>query len=196
MTTACLAGQVSPLSPLHAHTPLLPFLSPCTTGSPVAPRTRLQPSSRDFSIGSSSKASTSSLVHPAMSSASSLCSKTYGIPLCTSFSSSHTPSSNKEKLADSYPSPLCPNVCGSTNRLGVAFGCVGVGAIGMCLIWWYQASKGKYVWLHQSLFIPGISTGFAGLTSTLVNMFSNDNGSLGSSTTATLTAVIACIVIC
>jgi len=80
--------------------------------------------------------------------------------------------------------------------LGVAFGCVGVGAIALCLIWWYQARQRKYVWLHQSLFIPGISTGFAGLTSTLVNLFSNDNGSLGASTTATLTSVIVCIVIC
>jgi hypothetical protein len=78
----------------------------------------------------------------------------------------------------------------------VGFGCIGVGAIGMCLIWWYQARKGKYVWLHQGLFIPGISTGSAGLGSALVNVFYNDNSSLDTSTTVTLTAAIVCIVIC
>jgi hypothetical protein len=50
--------------------------------------------------------------------------------------------------------------------------------------------------LHQGLFIPGISTGFAGLASALVNMFCNGNGSPDTPTTATLTAAIVCIVSC
>jgi hypothetical protein len=78
----------------------------------------------------------------------------------------------------------------------VAFGFVGIGAIGMCYLWWRQGKDKKYEWLYQSLFSPGISTGFAGLTSTLVNLFSDEGGTLGGSTTATLTAVIGCIVIC
>jgi hypothetical protein len=56
----------------------------------------------------------------------------------------------------------------------VGFSLIGLGALGMCLIW--RCKRKDVDWLLQCLFIPAVTHGFAGFTTTLVNIYFNDNG--------------------
>jgi hypothetical protein len=76
----------------------------------------------------------------------------------------------------------------STNRLGVGFSLIGLGAIGMCLIW--RCKRKDVDWLLQCLFIPAVTHGFAGFTTTLVNVYFNDNGIFSGPSVAAL--AVAC----
>jgi hypothetical protein len=70
-----------------------------------------------------------------------------------------------------------------------------VGGIGLLYLVW--SHWGKYDWLLGNIFVPGISSGFAGLISTLVNIYSSeDRVQYGATTIVTLAVTGGCIVIC
>jgi hypothetical protein len=57
----------------------------------------------------------------------------------------------------------------STYSLVVGFTCSGIGALGLCVLWWRWSHN--YIWLLTSIFIPGIFSGLSGLISTFVNLY-------------------------
>jgi hypothetical protein len=70
-----------------------------------------------------------------------------------------------------------------------------VGGIG--LLYLVVSHWGNYDWLLGNIFIPGISSGFAGLISTFVNIYSSeDRVQYGATTIVTLAVTGGCIVIC
>jgi hypothetical protein len=76
----------------------------------------------------------------------------------------------------------------------VAFGCCGLGAFGMLLFWWRWAHN--YVWLLNSIFIPGMLNGLSGVISTFSSIYGVQNGTYGASSIATLAVTGGCTVIC
>ncbi|KUJ15806.1 uncharacterized protein LY89DRAFT_558395, partial [Mollisia scopiformis] len=52
--------------------------------------------------------------------------------------------------------------------------CCGIGALGM--IWLWHAHSNNYVWLLNRIFLPGCLNSFAGLISTLINVYSQQGG--------------------
>ncbi|CZR60542.1 uncharacterized protein PAC_10438 [Phialocephala subalpina] len=70
--------------------------------------------------------------------------------------------------------------------LVIAGVCCGIGAIGMSWLWykWHQ----NYVWLLNRIFLPGCLNSFAGLISTLVQVYSQQGGDW--SITARVTAIV------
>jgi hypothetical protein len=57
----------------------------------------------------------------------------------------------------------------SNNRLKLGISFCAVGSIGLlCLVWGHWS---KYDWLLNNVFIPGMSSGYAGLVSTLVKLY-------------------------
>ena len=103
---------------------------------------------------------------------------------------------------------------GSICRLVIGFTCCGIGAIGLCVLW-YRWSH-NYIRLLTSIFIPGIFSGLSGLISTFVNLYAPEvkinnsqvstdglpiacTGSgihYGVTTNATIAAAAGCAVIC
>jgi hypothetical protein len=71
--------------------------------------------------------------------------------------------------------------------------CCGIGAGGM--IWLWFRWRANFVWLLNRIFLPGCLNSFAGLISTLINVYSQQSGNW--STTAWITAAVtgACMVI-
>jgi hypothetical protein len=123
--------------------------------------------------------------------------KAYGIPLCTFFSSYSSPFLNQEKPMDS--TLPCSNVWGLTNRLGVGFSLIGIGALGMCLLWLCKRKEDQREeknWLLRCLFVPGASHGLAGLTTTLVNIYFNESGVLSPPSVAALVVASTYTFIC
>lgn len=80
------------------------------------------------------------------------------------------------------------------SRLVIAFGCSGLGACGMLLFWWRWAHN--YVWVLNSIFVPGMLNGLSGVVSTFASIYGAQNGVYGASSIATLAATGACTVIC
>ena len=64
----------------------------------------------------------------------------------------------------------------------------------MLLLWWRWAHN--YVWLLNSIFIPGVLNGLSGLISTFASIYGVQNGVYGGSSIATLAVTGACTVIC
>jgi hypothetical protein len=64
--------------------------------------------------------------------------------------------------------------------------CSGIGALGMVWLWWRW--RQNFVWLLNRIFLPGCLNSFAGLISTIVNVYSQQGGSW--SVTAWVTAVV------
>lgn len=59
--------------------------------------------------------------------------------------------------------------------LYIAAFCSGIGALGM--IWLWFRWRANYVWLLNRIFLPGCLNSFAGLISTLINVYSQQDGS-------------------
>jgi hypothetical protein len=55
----------------------------------------------------------------------------------------------------------------------------GIGAIGMVWLWWRW--RVNFVWLLNKIFLPGCLNSFAGLISTLINVYSQQGGNWVSS---------------
>lgn len=70
--------------------------------------------------------------------------------------------------------------------LVIAGVCCGIGALGMSWLWykWHQ----NYVWLLNRIFLPGCLNSFAGLISTLVQVYGQQGGAW--SITARVTATV------
>lgn len=62
------------------------------------------------------------------------------------------------------------------------------------LLWWRWAHN--YVWLLNSVFVPGMLNGLSGLISTFASIYGAQNGVYGASSIATLAAAGACTIIC
>lgn len=58
--------------------------------------------------------------------------------------------------------------------LYVAAFCSGIGALGMIWMWWRW--RENFVWLLNRIFLPGCLNSFAGLISTLINVYSQQDG--------------------
>ena len=76
----------------------------------------------------------------------------------------------------------------------VAYGCCGVGACGMCLFWWRWSHN--YVWLLNSIFIPGMLNGLSGLLSTFASIYGAQKGVYGTSSIVTIAVTGACALTC
>jgi hypothetical protein len=81
-----------------------------------------------------------------------------------------------------------------TNRLAIGYGCCGVGGIGMLLLWWRWSHN--YVWILNSIFVPGLLNGLSGLLSTFAGIYGSQNGVYGTSSIITLAVTGGCTVIC
>ena len=79
-------------------------------------------------------------------------------------------------------------------RLVIAFGCSGIGAYGMLIFWWRWAHN--YVWLLNSVFIPGMLNGLSGVVSTFASIYGAQNGVYGASSIATLAVTGGCTIVC
>jgi len=77
--------------------------------------------------------------------------------------------------------------------LWIAGFCCGIGAVGMGWLWWRW--RRNFVWLINRIFLPGTLNSLAGLISTLVNVYSQQNRTW--SISAKVTAVVSgiCMVI-
>lgn len=81
----------------------------------------------------------------------------------------------------------------SIKLLYVASFCSGIGALGMCSLWWRW--RRNFVWLLNRIFLPGCLNSLAGLISTLVNVYAQQSGEW--SVTAWVTAGVtagACLI--
>jgi len=86
------------------------------------------------------------------------------------------------------------NVWYSTNRLAIGYACCGIGGIGMCLLWWRWSHN--YVWLINSIFVPGLLNGLSGLLSTFAGIYGSQNGAYGTSSIITLAVTGGCTIVC
>lgn len=64
----------------------------------------------------------------------------------------------------------------------------------MCYLWYRQ--RHNYIWLLGNIFFPAALNGLSGLVSTLVNVYTTPDTTMGVSSTATLIVTGACTVIC
>ncbi|KAI0002449.1 hypothetical protein BJV74DRAFT_765387 [Russula compacta] len=78
--------------------------------------------------------------------------------------------------------------------LVIAYGCCGVGGLGMLLLWWRWAHN--YVWLLNSIFIPGTLNGLSGLISTFASIYGAQGGVYGTASIITLAVTGACMLVC
>jgi len=77
--------------------------------------------------------------------------------------------------------------------LYIAAFCSGVGAVGMIWLWWRW--RANYVWLLNRIFLPGCLNSFAGLISTLVQVYSQQQGNWSVTAWVTATVTGGCMVI-
>lgn len=70
--------------------------------------------------------------------------------------------------------------------LVIAGVCTGLGAGGMVWLWWRW--RGNFVWLLNRIFLPGFLNSFAGLISTLISVYQQQDGDW--SVTARVTAIV------
>lgn len=71
----------------------------------------------------------------------------------------------------------------------IAFICCGIGATGMCYLWWRWMYN--YVWLVNRIFLPGLLNSLAGLISTIANIYGVQHGEF--STTSKITMVVTAV---
>jgi hypothetical protein len=63
------------------------------------------------------------------------------------------------------------------------------------LIFWWRWSH-NYVWLLNSIFVPGMLNGLSGVISTFASIYGAQNGVYGASSIATLAVTGGCTIIC
>ncbi|KAF4566278.1 hypothetical protein EYR36_011694 [Pleurotus pulmonarius] len=76
----------------------------------------------------------------------------------------------------------------------VAWICSGIGAVGMCYMWWRWMRN--YVWLVNHIFLPGCLNALAGIISTLASVFGAQDGRFTTTSTITIAVTIVTAVIC
>jgi len=76
----------------------------------------------------------------------------------------------------------------------IAYSCCGVGGIGMCFLWLRWSHN--YVWLLNSIFIPGLLNGLSGILSTFAGIYGAQKGVYGTSSIITLAVTGGCTLIC
>ena len=64
----------------------------------------------------------------------------------------------------------------------------------MLLLWWRWAHN--YVWLLNSIFVPGMLNGLSGVISTFASVYGVQNGVYVASSIVTLAVTGACTIIC
>jgi hypothetical protein len=64
----------------------------------------------------------------------------------------------------------------------------------MLLLWWRWAHN--YVWLLNSIFVPGMLNGLSGVVSTFAGIYGAQDGVYGASSIATLAVTGACTIVC
>lgn len=76
----------------------------------------------------------------------------------------------------------------------IAWICCGIGAVGMCWLWWRWMNN--YVWLVNRIFLPGLLNAFAGIISTLVGVYGQQNKQFSTTSKITIVVTTAVAVIC
>jgi len=76
----------------------------------------------------------------------------------------------------------------------IAWICCGIGAIGMSWLWWRWMNN--YVWLVERIFLPGLLNAFAGIVSTLVGVYGQQNKQFSTASKITIAVTGAVTVIC
>ncbi|KAJ6598459.1 hypothetical protein DFH09DRAFT_1258483 [Mycena vulgaris] len=76
----------------------------------------------------------------------------------------------------------------------VAFVCSGIGALGMLWLWWRW--NRNYIWLNNRIFLPGTLNSFAGIVSTLVNVYGVQHGVFVTSSKVTIIVTVAAAALC
>ncbi|KAF2678214.1 hypothetical protein K458DRAFT_464136 [Lentithecium fluviatile CBS 122367] len=73
-----------------------------------------------------------------------------------------------------------------------AFAC-GIGVLGCLWLWW--AHRKNYVWVINRIFLPALMNSIAGLISTLVNIYSAQDGQYSVTARATIVVTASCSVV-
>ncbi|TFK69990.1 hypothetical protein BDN72DRAFT_839599 [Pluteus cervinus] len=76
----------------------------------------------------------------------------------------------------------------------IAFLCTGIGAAGMCWLWWRW--KYNYIWVTEKIFIPGLMNSIAGIISTLSSVFGAQGGEFSKTSKITIVVTSTIAVIC
>ncbi|TFK31631.1 hypothetical protein BDQ12DRAFT_707931 [Crucibulum laeve] len=71
----------------------------------------------------------------------------------------------------------------------IAWICCGIGAAGMCWLWWRWMYN--YVWLVNRIFLPGLLNCLTGIISTLVNVFGVQHGEFTATSKSTIVVTSA-----
>ena len=76
----------------------------------------------------------------------------------------------------------------------IGYACCGIGGAGMFILWirW----RHNYVWLLNSIFIPGLLNGISGLLSTFAGIYGAQNGKYNTASIITLGVTGGCTIIC
>jgi len=77
--------------------------------------------------------------------------------------------------------------------LAVAGACTGLGGLGMVWLWWYW--RHNYVWLLNKIFLPGCLNSFAGVISTLINVYTQQSGTWSITAKITIVVTGACMTV-
>ncbi|KAI9511996.1 hypothetical protein F5148DRAFT_1166735 [Russula earlei] len=86
------------------------------------------------------------------------------------------------------------NVIRNLPVLIVAYACCGIGVIGMCLLWFRWSHN--YVWLLNSIFVPGLLNGLSGLLSTFAGIYGMQDRKWGATSIITLAVTGGCALVC
>ncbi|KAL5321950.1 hypothetical protein ACEPPN_009915 [Leptodophora sp. 'Broadleaf-Isolate-01'] len=77
--------------------------------------------------------------------------------------------------------------------LVIAGSCCGIGALGM--IWLWMKWRANYVWLLNRIFLPGCLNSLAGLISSLINVYTQQDGAWSVTAKVTAIATGSCMVV-
>lgn len=78
--------------------------------------------------------------------------------------------------------------------LVIAWICTGVGGCGMIWLWWRWHDN--YIWIVNRIFVPGLLNSFAGVISTLTNVYGSQGGFFSTTAKSTIIVTGAITVIC
>ncbi|EIW75734.1 hypothetical protein CONPUDRAFT_65699 [Coniophora puteana RWD-64-598 SS2] len=76
----------------------------------------------------------------------------------------------------------------------IAWICTGIGAVGMCYLWWRW--QNNYIWLCNRIFLPGLLNSLAGIISTLTSVFGAQHGVFTATSKSTIIVTGAVAGIC